>query len=160
MRTAEFDRMQEVLQAERIKEQEAMQKETQAAQQQIIKEQLNVVLQNNPEWSNPETLKKAVEGMGSFVGEAYGFTPQEFMSIQDPRMIEVVKDAMKFRKGFTEAKQKLVQQTPKFQKQAAKKQGLTKLDRLVKTAKTATGTNKRRAETDAIAQLLMESGGT
>lgn len=159
MRTAEFDNMQAVLEQERINEIEATKKESQAAQQQRIKEQLDIVLQNNPEWKSPETLKKAVEDMGSFVGEVYGFTPQEFMSIQDPRMIEVVKDAMKFRKGFTEAKQKLVQQTPKFQKQAAKKTNVTKLDRLIKNAKTATGTNKRKAEVDAVTQLLLDTGG-
>jgi hypothetical protein len=79
------------------------------------------------------------------------------MSINDARIIEVLKDAMKFRTGVKEADKKLVQQTPKFQKQSsARKNNVTHLDRLIKRAETSTGTAKRGAQTDAIAQLLLD----
>jgi hypothetical protein len=159
MQSAEFDRILEVVASTKNAEVEKLQKEFQESRKQLHQRQIELTLEKNPEWKDQKVLKSALEDMGSFAGEAYGFTPQEFASINDHRMVEVLKDAMKFRRGIKEAEQKIVQQKPNFQKQtSAKRNNVSHLDKLIKRAATSTGTQKRAAETDAIAQLLIDTG--
>jgi hypothetical protein len=159
MQSAEFDRILEIVSSTKTEELEKQKKEFKENQQQYFKKQIELTLQKNPEWNDPKALKNALEDLNSFIGEAYGFTPDEFSSINDHRMIEIIKDAMKFRRGIKEAEKKIVQQKPNFQKQtSSKRSNVSNLDKLIKRAVTSTGTQKRVAETDAIAQLLIDTG--
>lgn len=159
MQGAEFDRIIGVIADSKNQELEKYQEEIKATQAEMQKQQLDLTYQKNPEWKDPKVLKSTLEDMSSFVGEAYGFTPQEFTSINDHRMIEVLKDAMKFRRGIKEAELKIVQQKPTFQRQTSgKRNNVSHLDKLIKRAASSTGTAKRSAETDAIAQLLLDTG--
>jgi hypothetical protein len=142
------------LEQEKTAEQQKLIEENQGKFQQFVNQQVEKVLENNPGWRDKKVRKQELEGMMNFVGEAYGFSPQEFLSVQDPRLIELVKDAMKLRKGVEEGKKKLEKPLPKFQQSTGKKVVKTKLDVLTQRAKTATGPNKRKAEVDAIAELL------
>jgi hypothetical protein len=129
--------------------------EQQAIQQEYIKAQADKVLEKNPSWAKPEVFKKALADMTEFVADAYGFSPEEFGGIQDARMLEVVKDAMKYRSSAKNVKTKLDVQLPKYQKSSGKTtKSVTKLDKLTKIAKSSNGYQKRNAETDAIAELL------
>jgi len=159
MQNAEFDRILEIVASTKNDEVAKLQNEFQESQKQLHQRQIELTLEKNPEWRDQKVLKSALEDINSFAGEAYGFTPQEFASINDHRMVEVLKDAMKFRRGMKEAEQKIVQQKPNFQKQtSAKRNNVSHLDKLIKRAATSTGTQKRAAETDAIAQLLIDTG--
>jgi hypothetical protein len=129
--------------------------EQQAMQQEYIKAQADKVLEKNPSWAKPEVFKKALTDMTDFVADAYGFTPEEFGGIQDARMLEVIKDAMKYRSSIKNVKTKLDVNLPKYQKSSGKTtKSVTKLDKLTKIAKSSQGYQRKNAETDAIAELL------
>jgi hypothetical protein len=93
--------------------------------------------------------------MTDFVAGAYGFTQEEFGGIQDARMLEVIKDAMRYRSSIKNVKTKLDVNLPKYQKSTGKTtKSVTKLDKLTKIAKSSQGYQRRNAETDAVAELL------
>ena len=133
-------------------------KKTQAAQalsQEYLQKQASKLIENNPEWADTNKLKADFDGFQSFIGEAYGFTPDEFANINDARMIEVLKDAKRYRDSLKIDTKKVVKQIPKFQKSNGKEtKQVTKLESLIKQAKTAKGAQKRDAQTNAIAALL------
>jgi hypothetical protein len=143
------------LEQEKTAEQEKIAKENSDKLKDFVNQQVEKVLENNPGWRDEKVRKQELESMMNFVGEAYGFNREEFLSVQDPRLIELVKDAMKLRKGVEEGKKKLEKPLPKFQQSTGKKvKQTTKLDVLTKRAKEASGANKRTAQVDAIAELL------
>jgi hypothetical protein len=143
------------LEQEKTIEQQKLTEEQQGKWQQFLSQQVEKVFENNPGWRDEKVRKQELGDMMSFVGEAYSFTPEEFQSVQDPRLLELVKDAMKFRKGVVEGKKKLEKPLPKFQQPSGKKvTQKTKLDILTQRAKTAAGPDKRKAQVDAIAELL------
>jgi hypothetical protein len=129
--------------------------EQQAHFQNYIKGQAEILLENNPEWADKTVMKKAIVDMASFVNDAYGYTEDEFKQVQDARMLEVIKDAMKYRQGIKAAKTKLEANIPKMVKSTGKSsKPQSKLDILTKKAQTSSGYHKRGAETDAVAELL------
>lgn len=127
----------------------------QAARQAHFEEQANIVLQKNPEWADVEKFKAAMADFNSFMSSTYGFSSDEFAAIADARVIEVIKDAYKYRKGIDVASKKIEPKLPKFQKSSSKPtKKVTKLDALIKTAKSAKGYNKRQLQDNAITELL------
>lgn len=125
------------------------------SRQVILQEQRAKMLENNPSWNSPEVFQKDMDGIKSFLSNQYGFTNDDFANVIDSRLIELVKDAKKFRDGSKVAEKKVSKPVPKFQKSVGKKAKVTsKLDKLTKAAKTAKGASKRTAQADAIAELL------
>lgn len=160
IRKAEIDKIYSSLNQEREQKVQEMTAEQQQAFQAKIGAEVEKVLVNNPEWRDESKLKAAISELQDFVSESYGFSAEEFQHVQDARLIELIKDAMKFRKGQQVAQKKIEKPVPKFQKSTGKKPKTTsKLDLLTKQAKSATGVAKRRAETAAITELLLRSGG-
>ena len=121
-----------------------------------LQEQIDKMVVNNPEWSDESKLKVAFDEMSDFTAETYGFTTEEFNSVVDSRLIEMIKDARKYRKGLKMANGKIDKPVPKFQKKGSGKQRkkVSKLDSLTKRANAATGANKRDLQTSAIAELF------
>jgi len=117
-----------------------------AIQQRIIQEQRNLMLSENPQWSNPETLKKDQESMRVFLDEAYGFSAEELSGISDYRLIKVIRDVQAFRQGKKNATDNLQKTLPKF-----KKSGIA--------AKASTDMSKARAAKNKRA-ALRSSGST
>lgn len=118
--------------------------------------QAQQVIDNNPEWRDVSKFKTAMTDFEQFVQEAYGFSPEEFHSVYDARLIELIKDAQKYRSGKQKIAQNKVEKVPTFQKKGLKTPAKTStLDKLVKQAKSAKGYHKRTAETNAIAALLL-----
>jgi hypothetical protein len=156
LKTAEFDTLLQNLEHEKKASIAQQQQEFKKVQDAHKQAQLELTLKNNPEWNNPTVMKQAIGDLGNFVVDTYGFTQQDFMSINDARIVEVLKDAMKFRSGVKEAEKKIVQSAPKFQRQTnARQSNVSHLDKLIKKAENTTGVAKKRAQTDAIAQLLL-----
>jgi len=133
----------------------ATQQNTQQRQQHLT-QQRNRMIENNPAWTNPETFNSDMTALKTFLSSQYGFSDRDFAQADDARLIEVLKDAKSFREGVKFASKKIQKPVPKFQKSQGKsRKRPSKLDNLTKAAKSATGSNKRVAQSDAIAQLLM-----
>jgi hypothetical protein len=125
----------------------------------FFKEQADLLIQNNPDWKDPVKMQSAFNDMSKFAFDTYGFSPQEFNTVADARIFNLLQDAMKYRRGVQVADKKIKQDLPKFQKSAGKSvKSNTKLQALTERAKKASGSGKRHAETDAIAELLISEG--
>lgn len=122
---------------------------------QHLEAQARIAIEKNPEWSDVTKFKSAMSDMTSFISEAYGFTADEFNSVYDARLLELIKDAMAYRKGSQIAKEKLDRTVPKFQKSGVQPKKQSKLNVLVNKAKTAKGYQKKNAEVDAVTALLL-----
>ena len=123
--------------------------------QQHLKDQFERVLANNPSWVDQEVMKTEIQSIGEFANNAYGIQAEEFSCINDARYIEILKDAMAFRKGKITAEKK-IQNAPKFQKANSKpKKPMSTVTRLTLNARKASGYKKRELQGDAIAALLL-----
>lgn len=157
-RQSEIQTMYAVINNERTEEQNKLDESRKTQLEQHAQTQIEKVYANNPTWKDPAVRVAALTEMEKFLGEAYGFTPEEFRSVQDARLLEIVKDAMKLKSGIVEGKKKLDKPLPKFQQPTSKRaKQTTKLDKLIKRADTSTGMNKRNAQIDAMAELLLTS---
>lgn len=125
------------------------------SQQEYLKQEYTKMIDNNPGWNDKDTYNKDMGVMKSTLEEAYGFAQDDFNHVSDSRIIEVLKDAIAYRKGSKFGTKKVVK-APKFQKKAAgkRKPKASRLDRLTKAAKTAQGSQKRDLQTAAVAELL------
>ena len=121
-----------------------------------LKTNIDQMIVNNPEWADSEKLNVAFKEMSDFAVSTYGFTTDEFNQVADSRLVELIKDASKYRKGLNIADKKVMKKVPKFQKAGGgkRKAKVTKLDQLTKTAKNTSGSAQRGAQTNAIAELL------
>ena len=147
---------QDLSQQSTVAAQEAQAK-IQQSQSEYVRAEFGKMLQNNPTWNDQATFSKDMGSMKTTLVDTYGFAMDEFDNVSDSRIIEVLKDAISYRKGTKFAVKKVVK-APKFQKKAAgkRKPQVSKLDRLTKAARSATGSNKRDLQTAAVAQLLGE----
>jgi hypothetical protein len=92
------------------------------------------------------------------LNDSYGISNEDFANVKDARVIEIVKDAMKYRMGKKVTEKKISQPILKFQKPSGKPVNQkSKLDQLTKVAKSAKGFNKKNAQTAAITELLLNS---
>jgi len=128
-----------------------------AKQQEYLKSQYDQMIEKNPEWSDEKTRNAARDGFKSFVQEQYGFTDAEWDTVYDARLIELVKDAKKYRDGATVASKKRDVPVPKFQKSRGgpQKRKVSKLEKLTKAASVAKGDTKRDLQAGAVAELLL-----
>lgn len=143
--------------SEEMTEQQAEQTEEQKARTaKFLSKQWDTMIVNNPTWSDKTTYEKDMGAMRDFAHEAYGFSSEDFATVRDARIIEMVKDAMAYRKGAKAGKKKIVP-VPKVQKRGGvrKAQKVSKLDKLTTAARKARGSDKRKLQTDAVAELLM-----
>lgn len=130
--------------------------EQQVKSQAYMKEQFDLMIGNNPEWSDKKVLEKAHDEFRGFVKDNYGFKDQEFDSVFDARLIELIKDAKKYHEGAKVASKKRQKPVPKFQKSVGGgvKPKTSKLDKLTAASKKAHGDDKRNLQASAVAELL------
>jgi len=120
-----------------------------------ISEQRDKMILNNPTWADKDVLQKNMTELNSFIIKQYGFTDEEFKSISDSRLVEVIKDASKYHAGISLATKKLSKKVPKFQKSAGQpSKKVTKLQKLTAAAGKAKGAQKRDLQASAVAELL------
>lgn len=155
------ERAQELQQAQEAMAQEREQLGRQEAEKMTLahrehlKQQREKMLMNNPTWNDPEVFKKDMTGMKSFLSDKYGFTDADFAQVSDARLIELIKDAKRYNDGASVAKKKVSVPVPNFQKSVGRvAKPVSKLAKLTKQAKRATGANKRDAQAAAITELL------
>jgi hypothetical protein len=129
--------------------------ESQQKTQQFIQGQVEKAIENNPAWNDAKVMRKALVEMQNFIGEAYGFTSEEFADIKDARILELIKDAHKYRSGVKIADKKLEKKVAKYQKPiGTSTKKISKLEQLKKAAKQTTGYAQRDAQRDAVTELL------
>ena len=88
--------------------------------------------------------------------DVYGISPEEFKLLNDARHLEILKDALAFRKGKSISENKVNKVPPKFQKANGKTgKPMSKLTRLTLDARKAQGSRQRDLQTAAVAELLM-----
>jgi len=120
--------------------------------------EMSKVVENNPEWSDQKVLKNAFVEMSDFVS-SYGISEQEFSMVQDARHIELIKDAMAYRKGKEVESKRVKHKIPGYQKKKSGRSKVSKVDQKLKQlsnlAASTKGSDRKDAQVDAIAQLFI-----
>ena len=159
----EFEiRNQELQQAGQMLGQQMRVEQDQVSQQEaqersaILNSERELMIENNPTWRDQEVMR---DELGKIVNYAssIGFSEEELSDVIHSRHVEVLKKAFLYDQGKTFANKK-VKQAPKMQRSRdgrfAKKKG-GKVQKLIERAQSAKGANKRDAQADAVAALLM-----
>lgn len=144
------------IKAEKETTQKDEQKKQIEAHNAYVGQQRAKMLENNPEWHEQGRFESDMKKMKEFLGTKYGFQDNDFRFVTDARLIELIKDAMKFTAGKEVMDKKLKQKpVPKFlQSVGNKPKPTSKVDALVKKANKARGPQKRDLQSEAIAHLL------
>jgi hypothetical protein len=157
VKASELTSIKEAILADKQASTLASQKDMQAKQQEYLKNQYTKMLENNPEWVDETVRKTAENEFKTFIQDRYGFTDADWSMVTDARLIELVKDAKKYRDGVTVAEKKRSIPVPKFQKSRGKgvKPKVSKLEKLTAASRTARGADKRDLQQSAVAELLL-----
>jgi len=156
VKAGELQKIKDAIESDKGTLNQELSLERQTKTQAYMKGQFDQMIEKNPEWADEKLLTKARDSFKEFALDTYGFKHEEFDSVFDARLIELVKDAKKYHDGSRVAEKKLTKPVPKFQKSRGKrKPQATRLDKLTKAAKTATGDNKRNLQAGAVAELLL-----
>jgi hypothetical protein len=140
----------------RIEQDRESQQEAQFRQQTLHVERAQMI-ENNPAWRDEERMAKDLTQIVEYA-RSTGFADEELQDIVHSRHVEVLKKAMLYDQGKTVASKK-VKQSPKVQRASngrfvkGGKNG--KVNKLIERAQKAKGANKRDAQADAVAALLM-----
>ena len=159
----EFElRNQELQQAGQMLGQQMRAEQEQQSQQEAqwraetLQSEREKMIENNPSWRDEERMKGDLTKIVEYAKQS-GFDDEELQSVIYSRHVEVLKKAMLYDQGKTVADKK-VKQAPKMQRASngrfVKRKG-GKVKKLIERAQTAKGANKREAQADAVAALLM-----
>ena len=155
-------RNQELQQAGQMLGQQMRAQQDQAAQveaqerQQILQHERQLMIDSNPGWADEAKMKSDLGEIVEYA-QASGFSDEELQDVIYSRHVNVLKKAMLYDKGQTVASKK-VKQAPKMQRASNgrfTKQKGGKVQKLIERAQNAKGANKRDAQADAVAALLM-----
>lgn len=126
-------------------------------QQVYMKQQFDKLIEKNPTWVDKKVRDTAQAEFQTFVNAQYGFTEQEFGTVFDARLIEVIKDAKRFHDASKVSDKKRDKKVPKFQKSVGGKRRAapSKLEKLTAASKNASGQQKRDLQASAVAELLI-----
>ena len=166
MRQQELQGFFSLLQQERVQVMQQQQQYLQQQRAQFIQNETTKILDHMDGWKNPDgTINKEKAAndymvLKTFAGSEYGYAPEEVDTLDDPRALRVLQDAMKYRqaKNIRKDQQPATPNKPTFQKPGARgKSGkqATQLQRLTQRAKQTQGPAKRGAEADAVAAILL-----
>lgn len=141
----------------RMREQQAQMERFEAEERQnILASERKLMIESNPEWSDEARMKSDLTEIIEYARSS-GFTDDELSEVILSRHVNTLKKAMLYDKGKTVAEKK-VKTAPKMQRASngrfVSKKG-SKVKKLVERAKSAKGANKREAQADAVAALLL-----
>ena len=160
----EFEiRNQELQQAGQMLGQQMRMEQDQHSQQEaqqrsvILSSEREKMIENNPSWRDEERMKGDLTKIVEYA-KSSGFDDDELQDVIYSKHVEILRKAMLFDAGKTVADKK-VKQAPKMQRAAngrfAKGGKNGKVNKLIERAQNAKGANKRDAQADAVAALLM-----
>lgn len=124
----------------------------------ILQNERAAMIESNPDWADESKMKDGLTEIVNYAKEV-GFSDDELQEVIYSRHVNVLKKAMLYDKGQTVAEKKVQKQAPKMQRASngrfvgSKKK--SKMNQLIEKAKTAKGANKRNAQHDAVAAILM-----
>ncbi len=124
----------------------------------ILQTERAAMVESNPDWADESKMKDGLTEIVNYAKEV-GFSDDELQEVIYSRHVNVLKKAMLYDKGQTVAEKKVQKQAPKMQRASngrfvgSKKK--SKMNQLIEKAKTAKGANKRNAQHDAVAAILM-----
>ena len=122
----------------------------------ILQVERKLMVESNPEWADENKLKSDLTEIIDYA-KSNGFPEDELSQVIHSRHVNVLRKAMLFDKGQTVAEKK-VKQAPKMQRASNGRfvsQKKSKANKLIERAKNAKGANKRNAQHDAVAAILM-----
>jgi len=122
----------------------------------ILQAERKLMVESNPEWADENKLKSDLAEIIDYA-KSNGFPEDELSQVIHSRHVDVLRKAMLFDKGQTVAEKK-VKQAPKMQRASNGRfvsQKKSKANKLIERAKNAKGANKRNAQHDAVAAILM-----
>lgn len=152
----DLQKIQDAISNDMVEATKDFQEKQNESAQAYMKEQFNLMIGKNPEWSDETVRNTARDSYKKFVNEQYGFKDQEFDSVFDARLIELIKDAKSYREGLKVAGKKKQKPVPKFQKsRGGGKKPVSKLDKLTAASRSAHGEDKRELQKSAVAELLL-----
>ena len=155
-------RNQELQQAGQVLGQQMRAQQEQIAQQEAqeraktLQVERAAMIESIPEWSNEDKMKGDLQEIVEYAKEV-GFSNEELQDVVFNRHVQTLRKAMLFDKGQTVAKKK-VKKAPTMQRASNGRfvgKKANKVNKLVERAKAAKGANKREAQADAVAALLM-----
>ena len=124
---------------------------------QLLHSERAAMVEAVPEWGDEERMKGDLTDIVEYA-RSQGFPDEELQDVTFSRHVQVLRKAMKYDQGKTVADKK-VKEAPKVQRasngrfvSSGKK---SKANKLIERAKNAKGANKRNAQHDAVASILM-----
>ena len=136
--------------------QEQQGQQEQQWRQQTLQQERAAMLDAVPEWQDESKMKGDLTEIVEYAKGA-GFSEEELQDVVFNRHVQTLRKAMLYDKGQTVAEKK-VKTAPKVQRASngrfVSKQK-SKANKLIERAKTAKGANKRAAQHDAVASILM-----
>jgi len=129
----------------------------QAERAQILASERVAMVESVPEWNDTEVMQRDLAEIVQY-GQSVGFSEDDLSNVIHNRELQVLRKAMLYDQGQTVASKKVKQQAPKTQRASngrfVKQKG-GKVQKLIERAQNAKGANKRDAQADAVAALLM-----
>ena len=122
----------------------------------VLSSERERMIENNPSWRDKERMSKDLSEIVEYARSS-GFDDEELSDVIYSRHVEILKKAMLYDQGKNVASKK-VKQAPKMQRASNgrfTKQKGGKVKKLIERAQNAKGANKRDAQADAVAALLM-----
>ena len=123
----------------------------------VLQSEREKMIENNPSWRDEEKMKGDLTKIVEYA-KSNGFDDDELSDVIHSRHVEVLRKAYLYDQGKTVASKK-VKQAPSMQRASngrfvkGGKNG--KVNKLIERAQNAKGANKRDAQADAVAALLM-----
>ncbi len=94
-------------------EQQQLETDRLAQENQIAAQYREQVLEQFPDWKDPEVFKQVEADVDKYFTGSYGFTREELATVRDPRFMPVVMDAIKYQKLKAEKPREKVKGKPK-----------------------------------------------
>ena len=156
-RNQELQQAGQMLGQQMRQHQEQQEKQWQAERSEILKSERQAMIDSNPDWADEDRMKGDLKQIVEYA-KSNGFSEEELESVIYSRHVNVLKKAMLYDQGKTVAEKKAKRPAPKMQRASngrfvSKK--ANKVSKLVERAKAAKGANKREAQADAVAALLL-----
>ena len=136
------------------KEQQSEQEQQWRAQ--TLQQERSTMIDSIPEWKDEDRMKSDLTEIVEYAKGA-GFSDEELQDVVYNRQIQTLRKAMLYDKGQTVAEKK-VKKAPTVQRASNGRfvsQKKSKANKLIERAKNAKGANKRNAQHDAVAAILM-----
>jgi hypothetical protein len=156
-RNAELQQAGQMLGQQMRQQQEQLAQVEAQERQQVLQQERQLMIEKNPEWADESKMKSGLTEIVNYAKEV-GFSEEELQDVIYSRHVEVLRKAYLYDQGKTVAEKRAKKPAPKTMRASngrfvSKK--ANKVSKLVERAKAAKGANKREAQADAVAALLM-----